>query len=178
MPAKPKILILPGLYGSGPTHWQSQWEQQFPDFERVVQRDLETPDRAEWVATLDQAIRAHGDNVIVVAHSLGCITVAHWAEHSGRSIAGALLVAPSDTERPGFPAGTTGFAPIPQYYFPFPSIVVSSNNDRYISAERTAELAEAWGSRFVSIGDAGHITADDGYGPWPEGLAYLRELEG
>ena len=176
MPASPKILILPGLHDSGPTHWQSQWQQQHPEFTRVVQRDYQAPDRADWVATLDQAIRAHGDNVILVAHSLGCITVAHWAEHSGRSVAGALLVAPADTERAGFPADATGFAPIPQYWFPFPSIVVASDNDPYISAERSEALASAWGSRFVSLGDAGHISA--GYGAWPEGLAYLRELGG
>ncbi|MCW5604631.1 MAG: alpha/beta hydrolase [Burkholderiales bacterium] len=30
------ILIHPGLNGAGPDHWQTHWEQTFPDFVRVV----------------------------------------------------------------------------------------------------------------------------------------------
>ena len=30
--------------------------------------------------------------------------------------------------------------------------------------------AAQWGSRLVAAGEAGHINADSGHGPWPEGL--------
>ena len=30
-----KILTIPGLDNSGPGHWQSLWEQKFPDCERI-----------------------------------------------------------------------------------------------------------------------------------------------
>jgi hypothetical protein len=38
------------------------------------------------------------------------------------------------------------------------------------------ELARAWGSRFVLLDHAGHINADTGFGPWPEGESLLAEL--
>jgi predicted alpha/beta hydrolase family esterase len=60
---------------------------------------------------------------------------------------------------------------------PFPSITVASTNDFYVTRERAKEFAAAWGSKFISIGDAGHINVAAGFGAWPEGLTYLRELD-
>ena len=40
----------------------------------------------------------------------------------------------------------------------------------------TSELASAWGSRFVLYRNAGHINAESGFGPWPQGLTHVQEL--
>ena len=175
MPAK--VLIVPGLYGSGPEHWQSQWERQHPEFSRVEQVDWDTPRCEDWIAVLDAAIRKENDNVILVGHSLGSVTIAHWAFRYDRRIAGALIVAPSDAEAETFPEGTTGFSPIPTCRLPFPSTVIASTDDPYISFERVAKLAEAWGSKLVSIGARGHISISNGFGPWPDGIKYITELQ-
>src|SRR5437868_3358392 len=100
-----KILTVPGLWSSGPQHWQTHWEAKHPaDLQRVVQRDFDLPDRDEWVATLDAAIRTCDEPPLLAAHSLGCSLVAQWAkDHGGRGVAGAFLVAPSDVEAPGYP---------------------------------------------------------------------------
>jgi predicted alpha/beta hydrolase family esterase len=37
-------------------------------------------------------------------------------------------------------------------------------------------MHSAWGSRFVEIGDVGHINADSGIGDWPEGYALFEEF--
>jgi predicted alpha/beta hydrolase family esterase len=171
-----QILIVPGLYGSGPDHWQSQWEKQHPEFSRVEQDDWNTPVCHDWVASLDAAIREAEDNVILVGHSLGSVTIAHWACHYGRKIVGALIVAPSDTDATTFPEGTSGFAPIPTCRFPFPSTVIASTEDPYMAVERVTRFSEAWGSNFISIGPHGHISTADGFGPWPEGLQYITDM--
>jgi predicted alpha/beta hydrolase family esterase len=59
---------------------------------------------------------------------------------------------------------------------PFPSIVVASTNDEFVSIERARAFAQAWGSRFVEIGDAGHINGDSGFGEWPEGERMLEDF--
>ncbi|MDP1860933.1 MAG: alpha/beta hydrolase [Gemmatimonadaceae bacterium] len=59
---------------------------------------------------------------------------------------------------------------------PFPSIVVASTNDPYISVEGAREYASAWGSRYHELPDAGHINAVAGFGAWHEGWALLQEL--
>jgi predicted alpha/beta hydrolase family esterase len=170
----PTVLLIPGLYDSGPAHWQRIWQRERA-FRAVEQRDWLTPLRDEWVATLEREVAATPGPIVLAAHSLGCATVAYWAAltaHADR-IRGVLLVAPSDTEAPTYPPGTTGFVPVPRARLPFPSRVVLSSNDAYVRPERARAFAADWGSEVTDIGPAGHINADSGHGPWPEGLALL-----
>lgn len=171
------MLILPGLSGSGPEHWQSRWEAVLPNARRVEQRDWDRPRRAEWVEALDRAIRSASSPPVLAAHSLGCVTAAVWAENRAPGlVGGALLVAPSDVERPDASPAIRDFAPIPMKPLPFPSILVSSSNDPYLAVARSRELAAAWGSRWIDAGAAGHVNAASGFGPWPGGLALLQDL--
>ena len=176
MPAP--VLVVPGWGDSGPAHWQTLWEQADPGLRRVVQRDWLYPVCAEWVATLEAAIHAAGEPVVLVAHSLGCHAIAHCARGRALPVRGALLVAPPDVEHPDFPPTIEGFAPIPRERLPFPSVVVASRNDPFSDFERTRALATAWGSRLVDVGTLGHVNADAGLGPWPLGERLLAELRG
>jgi len=171
------ILILPGLGSSGPQHWQSVWEREY-GFLRVEQHDWETPVCTDWTTKLDETIgQFEPGKVILVAHSLACTTVAYWAQQYQTKIKGALLVAPSDTEADTYPPGTAGFKPVPLARLPFPSIVVASTNDYYVTSERARLFAHSWGSDFVDIGDAGHINVASGFGPWDKGLELLKVLD-
>lgn len=193
----PRVLIVPGLWNSGPENWQTLWQAEHPEYRRVMQRDWEHPVCSEWVKTLDEYVSATSDEdgvdgVVLVAHSLGCATVVHWAgQYASRVgaeriddrrkpaiVLGALLVGPSDVESPSYPKEATGFDPMPMARLPFRSIVVASSNDPYVTVERSEAFAAAWGSKFVSIGEAGHINADSGHGPWEAGKQYLQELVG
>lgn len=74
-----RVLIVPGLNGSGPDHWQTLWEKQY-GFARVEQREWENPNAAEWVQNLNAAIMAYPEPAVLVAHSLGCFSVIRWTE--------------------------------------------------------------------------------------------------
>lgn len=165
---------------AGPEHWQSYWERMRDDCRRVEQTDWETPVCADWVATLDAAVRAAPAPVVLAAHSLGCATVAHWARAAAPEalarVAGALLVAPSDVEAPKYPPGTTGFAPMPRARLPFASIVVYSTDDEWITPDLARAFAADWGSRAVDVGAKGHVNSASGLGAWEEGLALVRSL--
>ena len=173
-------LILPGLSSSGPEHWQTIWEQQDPACIRVAQKEWETPLCADWVSTLDDAVAASEETVVLVAHSSSCALVAHWARDASADnlarVRGALLVAPSDPEGLNYPVGPTGFAPMPLVRLPFPSIVVASRDDRYVTMERAREYADSWGSELVDVGDAGHINSASGLGSWSTGYGLLQRL--
>lgn len=171
------ILIVPGLGSSGAQHWQTLWQRRHPEFLRVEQKDWESPACSDWVANLDRSVMQHDPaQVVLVAHSLACIAVAFWAKQYRRPIKAALLVAPADSEATGFPEGTFGFTPIPLEPLPFQSLVISSTTDPYITEARARQLARVWGSDFVSIGAAGHINTDSGFGEWEEGLELLKRL--
>lgn len=179
----PVTLILPGLYDSGPAHWQTAWERMDASCQRVVQHDWARPSCDDWVRTLSNAMTRTDGPVLLVGHSTGCLLVAFWAAQAALTapsllarVRGALLVAPSDPEGPHYPAGPRGFTPVPLAPLPFASIVVASTNDEYVTVECAQTFARAWGSRFVNIGAAGHINGDSGLGEWPEGRALLDEL--
>jgi uncharacterized protein len=175
------ILILPGVGNSGPEHWQTHWQRLYPSFRRVEQMEWDSPRCQDWVQRLDAVISTISENIVLVAHSSSCALVAHWTRQANSAnrgkIRGALLVAPSDPDGPNYPIGPTGFAPIPLEVLPYPSIVVASTDDRYITIERAREYAEAWHSRIVIIENAGHINSASGLGDWPQGIELLKEIE-
>ena len=173
------VLISPGLGSSGPEHWQSLWESAHPEYRRVGQSDWERPQCADWVSNLDAAISAADQPVVLVAHSMGCIGVIHWAATTGNAdkrVAAALLVSPPDVEAETIPIGPTGFAPCPLLPLPFKSMVVASTDDPFATLERAKTFSTAWGSDLITLESAGHINAASGHGPWPEGEMLLDRL--
>jgi predicted alpha/beta hydrolase family esterase len=176
MPLAP-VLILPGLYNSGPQHWQSLWEARNPDFQRVNQDDWEGPACSDWVARLAEAV-SERPGAVLVTHSSSCALVAHWVAGGGDTsrVRAALLVAPSDPEAPSYPKEPTGFAPMPLVRLPFPTVVVASDDDPYVTLDRAKLFAGAWGSQFVPLSGAGHINSQSGLGNWPQGFQLLEGL--
>lgn len=176
----PSVLTVPGLGNSGPTHWQSLWEQSRVDTRRVELGMWDTPHRNSWVTKLDQAIAQASAPVILVGHSLGCQAIAWWASLSpqpyGWPVAGALLVAPADVDRATLPAELKTFAPAPRAPLPFPSILVASTDDPWIGIDRAHSLAADWGSHFINAGARGHLNAASGLGWWPEGQELLERV--
>ncbi|MEK1907278.1 MAG: alpha/beta fold hydrolase [Pseudomonas sp.] len=171
-----RFLILPGYGDSGPTHWQSLWQQGDAQFRRVEQQDWLNPVCSDWVMALEQAVADSGADTVLVAHSLGCSLVAHWAAQTRLPIRGALLVAPPDPQGPAAELNLQGFAPLPPQALGFPSLLVASSDDPYGSLDYARAAAQRWGSRLQLIGAYGHINGDSGLGDWPEGRALLQSL--
>ncbi|PLK42863.1 alpha/beta hydrolase [Emticicia sp. TH156] len=171
-------LTIPGLASSGPRHWQTIWEKQSPAvFTRVEQDNWDLPNRAEWVDRLNRYISNLKQPTLLVAHSLGCLTVAHWAQKFySPFVKGALLVAPADAELSERLSFVEGFSPIPNTNLPFETLVVASTNDIYASIERSAYFARQWGSAFINLGAKGHINASSGFGEWADGKAILHDF--
>ena len=186
------ILIVPGWSSSGADHWQTRWETSLKTARRVEQADWLYPDKTAWVRRIAAEIAACERPVILVAHSLGVVAGVHALSQDGAAkVAGAFLVAPADIENANtWPVtqGQTldpnagGFSPIPRNRLSCVSALVASANDPYCSLERARSFADAWGAKFWEAGEAGHINAASGHGPWPDGLMQfgwlMRQIEG
>lgn len=172
-----RILIVPGLNGSGPGHWQTLWEEKY-NGKRVNQRDWSHPDVTEWLQTLDTVITRHQERAVIVAHSLGCHAVALWSQtYSANTnhVQCALLVAPPDMESSeNIPESMRLFAS--HAVIPFPSVVVGSDNDPFMTVSAVRRLSRLWGSQFINAGFAGHINVDSGHGHWRDGEEILKIL--
>ncbi|MCG8908495.1 alpha/beta hydrolase [Pseudomonas sp. DP-17] len=176
-----RYLIVPGWHGSDDAHWQSHWQRALPNAARVQQQDWITPQHNDWVAELDREIRREPGHVVLIAHSLGCVTVASWAARADRrplaQVAGALLVAPADVERETCHEALRNFAPIATQTLPFPAVLVGSDNDAACSPQRALILGRAWGSETVILPSAGHINVKSGHGAWESGYRHLYRLQ-
>jgi len=173
----PRVITVPGLNGSGPEHWQTWIERQFPRSVRVQQHRWDQPDLAAWSRAVERSLACSfeqpGFPVFLVAHSFGCLaavealrSIANSMDNSvGNSVAGALFVAPANPQR--FDHSLT-----------MPSIVAASEDDPWFTLEGAQDLARRWGSTFINLGRAGHVNAAAGYGPWPRGKKMIDALIG
>jgi predicted alpha/beta hydrolase family esterase len=176
------ILIVPGYTNSGPDHWQTRWERQLSTARRIEQASWDEPKKTEWTTRIVTEVSRARRPVVLVAHSLGVVAVAHAAAHlNGSAVRGAFLVGLPDVESADLVPGVElDFAPIPRDPLPFPSVLIASRTDPYCDYDKAEDVAYAWGSAIVDAGDSGHINTESGHGPWPEGLmrfaGFLKKL--
>lgn len=165
-------LLIPGLDGSPPPHWQHWWAETDSSAKVVEQRSWSAPSPEAWLATIAMAAMIH-PGAVLVGHSLGVVAIARLlSEWPQVQVRGALLVAPAEPSRS---LRTAGFGHVAERALGVPVIVAASRNDPWMEQDRARRLSEAWGADFVDMGDAGHINVASGFGPWPEGQA-LRDV--
>ena len=164
------VIIVPGLRGSGAAHWQSLWQASHRDYVRVLHDEWAAPALELWAARVDGAICAARGQAFVVAHGFGCLATLRRLALRHAGLGGALLVAPRDPLEFGVDAL------LPSASLEVPSILVASRNDPWMGFAAAKRLAARLGSRFVDAGQAGHIDAASGYGPWPRGERLLGAL--
>jgi uncharacterized protein len=170
------ILVIPGLGGSGPDHWQSRWEAKLPTARRVVQADWEKPGLAAWRDRIVEEVARATHPVILVAHSLGVLAAAQTVpflakgECNGKVKGGFLVAPPSTKVRAGLDALDPAFLTVPGEPLPFPSLVIASRNDPFASFAESEALARTLGAELIDAGLSGRINSESGHGPWPEGV--------
>lgn len=165
-----RVLVIPGLNNSGEAHWQSWLQGQYRGALRVNQPHWDKPDIDAWSAQIDRTMaRAKpGSQWIAVAHSFGCLALAHHLDRQtpdqraqGQGIQAALMVAPADPVKFGVTHR------LPQTGLGLPSTVIGSENDPWMPLHRAQDWAGLWGARFQNLGAVGHINTESGFGPWP-----------
>jgi predicted alpha/beta hydrolase family esterase len=162
------FLILHGLSGSGPGHWQTWLAARLRAArERVAYPDLpdaDTPSPAAWRDALAREIEALPGAGVVVCHSLSCILWLHHVAGGGAEAERALLVAP--------PSEAAGIAEIAEFFpVPMPTLtgarIVCSADDPYCPEGASDLYAEPLGIPADVLPGSGHLNLEAGYGPWP-----------
>jgi predicted alpha/beta hydrolase family esterase len=175
-----RVLVVPGLHDSGPAHWQSWLQAHFKRSLRVRQHDWSVPDLDRWAARIEATLASQPPaRWIAVAHSFGCLAlVRHLLERAatsgprGNGIRAALLVAPADPGKFGIDAASQ------RSRLDVPSALLASETDPWMHIDAARLWGRTWGSRFINLGDAGHINAESGFGPLPQAKALVVEMAG
>jgi predicted alpha/beta hydrolase family esterase len=171
--SRASLIIVPGWRDAKPGIWYALWAERMEGAVRMVQSDWANPERKNWVAPLEKQVLESPHPVVIVAHGVGCLATVLLSEAAASRIRGALLVAPADPERR---SALADLSPVPYAPLPYRSILVASSNDPYCPVRLAGAYARAWGSEFVRMQNAGHISAESGHGDWPLGLALLQSL--
>jgi len=172
-------LIVPGWGDSGPEHWQTHWQRDLHAL-RIEVADWCSPRPDLWISAIEAGVAAlagrDSQPPVLVAHSAGCIAIAHWARTARWPIRAALLVAPADVDHAESLASLRAHGPVPAEPLPFPSLVVTSDDDPCVDVERAEHFATAWQSELVVIRGGGHLNSASGLGRWRYGRALLAGL--
>jgi predicted alpha/beta hydrolase family esterase len=170
------FLIVHGLEGSGPEHWQT-WlagrlrerglEVAYPDLP-----EADNPRLERWLEALHgELARFPAAETTVICHSLGSLLwLHHGADRPVQQVARALLVTPpqpddDDPQSPGFrpvPLDREGVAAAAAETF-----LVCSTDDPWISPEASRRIGETIGVSIDWVENGGHVNTASGYGPWP-----------
>lgn len=171
------FVLVPGKGGSPEGHWQRRWHAKLPNSIWVQQRDVHNPDADEWTqAVLDSILHATRP-VVLVGHSLGNHTISRVAAKLvDTKVRGAILVAAPNLDGPEFPQKLESFKPFQSNPLPFPSLYISSDNDKWCDVAAASEMASSWGSDFHVTPEAGHIDIESGHGLWPDGMMMIARL--
>jgi uncharacterized protein len=183
-----EVLILHGWQNRRPEgHWQ-RWlaDELTVGGARVRYPQLPEPDAPvldDWIDHLAAELEGSDpDSLVVVAHSLGCLLwLAYVARRSARGDSGRLakrviFVAPaSATVLRGIPE-VAAFAPADRIEAARAAlaaaasergVVVGSADDPFCPEGAEHAYAAPLGLDYVAVDGGGHLTLDDGFGPFP-----------
>jgi len=173
-----KVLFLHGWGGSDDPHWQA-WAagELAKDYGMVTFPLLDNPHfptKKRWMKQFKTLLQEFKPDT-VVCHSLANTTWFHLCNEAEITpVKRLLLVAPPkldlelDTIKSFFPVTT------PQDLFASEVMMVTSDNDPYMSQREAETLQQELGIEMKVLSDAGHINADSGYGAWPWVLKWLK----
>lgn len=185
-----RVLILHGYENHRPVgHWHRLLTEQLRDAgTQVVYPQLPAPDDpvlADWLEVLGTELALLGDPTrterVVVAHSLGCIL---WLHACARDLVDppvdrVLLVAPPGPDETA--ETIAAFAPVA---LPTPAQLaaaagstrlVCSDADPWCAVGARTAYAIPLGIDVDVLPGAGHLTIEDGYGPWPQLRAWIDD---
>lgn len=172
-----RFVMVPGIGGSGPEHWQSHWETLYPNTLRIEPNSWDEPDLADWFAALDRAVASAPYPPVLVWPFARVPALCPLACGVVPAIAAAFLVAVPDPSGPAFPAQAKAFGALPATGFgERPVLAVASENDPYdptASAIAWAARQGAWPRR---LGPRGHLNEASNLGAWPEGQGLLADF--
>ncbi|MGM9906966.1 RBBP9/YdeN family alpha/beta hydrolase [Limosilactobacillus sp.] len=137
------------------------------------------PQAAEWNDAVDQQVPAT-DGLILVAHSLGCITALRFvARHQIHDVR-LLLVGAFDKGLPTYPELDSFMIPVPDYRQITPKVskatVITAKNDPIAPYRDSINVAHQLGAKLIVQPTGGHFLTSDGFSAFPLALKELQRL--
>lgn len=170
------FLIIHGLGGSGPDHWQTwlydelikrKFNVCYPTFS-----DFDCPNKDVWLDELSSSLKSLPDNhrKIVITHSLGGLLWQHFAAIHNKKYADHVILVAPPSPKVVIPE-VSSFYPVPLNGNHLAKVAnetlfVHSNNDHYCSVEDSTHYLKL-NVPSIIFPNMGHINTVSGHGKWP-----------
>jgi len=181
-----KKIILIHAWGSNPNNeWYPWLKEQLPDYEIIIPEmpDTETPTIDKWLGMLN-TIANVDEETIMIGHSIGCQTIIRWLATTNKKVKAAIFVAGWFTLK-GLEDEELAIA---QEWLATPIddklvkehvsniAALFSDDDPYVGSENKALFEDRLGAETISVGNKGHMTAEEGHTKLPELLEVIKQL--
>ena len=182
-----KIFIIHGYQSSPEQHWfpwlAKKIEQMGSQFEIVHLQGSDQPDFATWRQNLEAQVHPLNEQTIIVAHSLGCISVLDYLSEAlnGRLIKAIFMVA-------GFNEKLTALPELNQFvqqaklndallrFRIQQRYSLFSCNDPFVPAPLSIRFGQLLNAQMIEVKKAGHFMQSDGLSEFPQLWEKLEKL--
>ena len=184
-----RIIIVHGWDGASDRDWMPWTASEFkklgydvicPDFPHT-----ENPTIEDWVPFLSDVVGTPDQDTYFIGHSIGCQTIMRYLQTIDTKIGGAIFVAGwFDLENLEGPDAEAIAEPWLETLIDTDKVrrnlgfitTLLGDNDPWVPYKKTREKFERLlGSEIVTISHGGHITSDDGFGPFTRLVAIAHE---
>jgi predicted alpha/beta hydrolase family esterase len=138
-----------------------------------------SPQANEWDDAIDRQVPAE-NGLILVAHSLGCVTALRFVARHHLHDVRFLLVGAFDRGLPAYPELDTFMTPAPDYGEITPKVsratVITAKNDPIAPYHDSIDVAHHLGAKLIVQDTGGHFLTSDGFREFPLALKELQRL--
>ena len=182
-----KVFIIHGYQSSPEQHWfpwlATKIEQMGSQCEIVHLQGSDQPDFATWRQNLEAQVHPLNEQTIIVAHSLGCISVLDYLSEAlnGRLIKAIFMVA-------GFNEKLTALPELNQFvqqaklndallrFRIQQRYSLFSCNDPLVPAPLSIRFGQLLNAQMIEVKKAGHFMQSDGLSEFPQLWEKLEKL--
>lgn len=182
-----KVFIIHGYQSSPEQHWfpwlATKIEQMGSQCEIVHLQGSDKPDFATWRQNLEAQVHPLNEQTIIVAHSLGCISVLDYLSEAlnGRLIKAIFMVA-------GFNEKLTALPELNQFvqqaklndallrFRIQQRYSLFSCNDPFVPAPLSIRFGQLLNAQMIEVKKAGHFMQSDGLSEFPQLWEKLEKL--
>ena len=182
-----KIFIIHGYQSSPEQHWfpwlAEKIKQMGSQCEIVNLQDSDQPDFATWRQNLEAQVHPLNEQTIIIAHSLGCISVLDYLSEAlnGRLIKAIFMVA-------GFNEKLTALPELNQFvqqaklndallrFRIQQRYSLFSCNDPFVPAPLSIRFGQLLNAQMIEVKKAGHFMQSDGLSEFPQLWEKLEKL--
>ncbi|RZG43559.1 RBBP9/YdeN family alpha/beta hydrolase [Acinetobacter wuhouensis] len=173
------VYIIHGYNASSNDYWFPWLKQQVEAIghqcEIIHFDDSQHPEYGLWKHNLAEQIQSLNENVVIIAHSLGCLASLGFLSEAlqGSKLFALFLIAGFNRRLPTLPE-LNQF--IDQVSVNDASLRLSfehrflffSNNDPFVPAPFSIQLGHLMNAQMVEVKNAGHFMASDGFSEFPQ----------